>query len=341
MARRSQGFALKLHQKGIWYVRFTHQGRRTDVSTGARDHAQAVEAAQGIYAETISGKRRAPPVHQSGGSGIIEVGTRWLAAVSTELDPLTVEQYLMYTRAHFAPFFGTIGAVTTTSAESYIRKRLGAVQRDTVLKELSGLRGLVGWAAGEGYISEIPHIPSPQKKATGEVVYERKVTELSPVQVARFLRAVGDRHLAREYFGLMYETTLRPATLQALSVPEHFRQGAKMLTIEDAIDKARFGRELPLTAKARQLLKAASPKAGLIFGQHDYRTQLANACARAKLPLFTPYDLRHARATHLLETSGNLPGVAYLLGHRNTATTSARYVHPSLRAARDVLGRRK
>jgi hypothetical protein len=49
-----------------------------------------------------------------------------------------------------------------------------------------------------------------------------------------------------------------------------------------------------------------------------------------------PYDFRHSVATELTESSGNLLGVGYLLGHRH-ATTTNQYVHARRRAAESVL----
>lgn len=48
------------------------------------------------------------------------------------------------------------------------------------------------------------------------------------------------------------------------------------------------------------------------------------------------YDLRHSRATHWVENSQNLAGVAFLLGHREVSTLN-KYVRPSQRAAEQVL----
>jgi site-specific recombinase XerC len=82
--------------------------------------------------------------------------------------------------------------------------------------------------------------------------------------------------------------------------------------------------------------------AGPIFDAHDYRKHIAKAAGKA-LPkelarIFCGAHLRSARITHLLERpSANLPGVQFLAGHKQVSTTS-RYVKPSFRAARDVLG---
>jgi hypothetical protein len=48
------------------------------------------------------------------------------------------------------------------------------------------------------------------------------------------------------------------------------------------------------------------------------------------------YDFRHSAATHVGRSSDNLPGVMYLLGHKQPATT-ARYMRPQRDTALEVL----
>lgn len=347
MGRRATGFSLKPHRSGFWYVRFTipHRvgtegaSKRYDLSTGTRDKEQAYREAEKIYADYLSGRRAPAPVASTarGGMSTLDAGAEWLASIAPEVDPLTLETYERYLMTLYLPAFPSVADITTPNAETFARGRLAKVQRTTVLKELSGLRGLARWAFGD----DAPHIKSPPRKAVGEIVYDRKTTETDPKTVRRVLGAIKGRDHAREYFVTMYETSLRPATLYELRTPDHYKPGGAVLRITNAMDKARFGRELPLTPRARAALTAAARDVrdggGLIFGKHDHREALERACAAVGAPRMTPYDFRHAFGTHAVERSGNLPGVAWLMGHRNTGTTSARYVHPSKRAAMAVL----
>lgn len=124
-------------------------------------------------------------------------------------------------------------------------------------------------------------------------------------------------------------------------MPEHYHQGSKELNIAADIDKARWARAVPLSPAAMTALEAVCPaNGGLIFGAHDYREHVA-AAARAALPKaiadrFCGAHLRSARTTHLLEASGNLAGVQFLVGHKKGETTSL-YMRPSERAARAAL----
>src|SRR5205823_14035906 len=77
-----------------------------------------------------------------------------------------------------------------------------------------------------------------------------------------------------------------------------------------------------------------------IFGRHDCTMLLRRAAKAAGIDEYraeriSDYDFRHSAATHLGRTSDNLPGVMYLLGHKQPATTG-RYMRPQKEAASDV-----
>jgi hypothetical protein len=61
------------------------------------------------------------------------------------------------------------------------------------------------------------------------------------------------------------------------------------------------------------------PKEGLIFGWHNYREYLKAAAEQVLPPerakRFAGSHLRSARITHLAESSQNLPGVQFIVGH--------------------------
>ena len=140
---------------------------------------------------------------------------------------------------------------------------------------------------------------------------------------------------------MAWETALRPRTLAKLEAPTDYRQGATTLRIRDEVVKNRFGRELPLTAAARAALDSVCPEEGLIFGSHDCIMLLRRAARAAGIDAYradriSDYDFRHSAATHLGRSSDNLPGVMYLLGHKQPATT-ARYMRPQRDAALEVL----
>lgn len=194
--------------------------------------------------------------------------------------------------------------------------RLIGLVDTSVSKKLSAQRGLLTWGEQQGYVEDPPIIPKPPKRALGTACAVRrrgKATELTREQVLAVINRLPEfsasKRVApfpiRTRFVVAYETALRPGTLDALSVPEHYTKGAASLTITDEMDKARYGRSLPLSDEARAALDAVVPERGLIFGCHDYRGQLKKAAkgvlTPADLATFAAYDFRHARITDLAE----------------------------------------
>ncbi len=142
-------------------------------------------------------------------------------------------------------------------------------------------------------------------------------------------------------FIFAWETGLRPETTALIRSPGDYAKGRKTLRIRDEADKARYGREVPLSQRARDALDSVCPEVGIIFGHHTYKGLLRRAARDGGLPeekasKITAYDFRHSRATHWVEHSQNLAGVAFLLGHREV-TTLNKYVKPGQRAAEKVL----
>jgi integrase len=120
-----------------------------------------------------------------------------------------------------------------------------------------------------------------------------------------------------------------------------YRPGNSTLLIRDEADKSRFGRELPLSDRARAALDRICPEAGLLFGSHDHRTRLRRAATAAgidklRADRISDYDFRHSRLTYLGQVTDNLSGVMYLAGHKQPATTAI-YMRPQRAAAKDVL----
>lgn len=158
----------------------------------------------------------------------------------------------------------------------------------------------------------------------------------------RAVRAIGRDHFPiRAKFEIAYETSLRPATLSALTWGAW--TGSELL-ISEANDKNRMARAVPLSKRAVEVLEGLAkarggrPKADtLIFGEHDYRSAFKLAARLAGISAkLAPYDFRHARQTHLVDAGAPLTGVMYLAGHTQLSTTS-RYTKPTERAARAAL----
>lgn len=358
MGRRRQGWTLRRRAAGgIWKVRFTVAGRVVERSTGTADREQATREAGRIYAHAIA-TEPAPRHRRRAGSEELEVLIgAWLISLSTTHAAGTLKTWELYATTHFLAWFPAAHSVTSAECAGYMRARLGLVQATTVRKELTALRSLVGWLAENGVVPDDTLVPTVPRRATGKPHPVRRrsaAIELSPAETEALIAALPEWSTSRRVkpfpirarFLVAYETGLRPALLDGLSAPLHYRHGAPRLRVTAELDKSRWVREVPLSPGARAALDSACPKGkeGPIFGSHDYRPHLAAAARAALSPdraeRFAGAHLRSARITHWLEETGNLPAVQYLVGHKLTATT-ARYVRPSLRAAESILGRPK
>lgn len=348
MGRTAEGYKLVARPSGVYAARFRLGAKRYMVSTGECDQGKAHAAASKIYADVVAGAWRPTPEMGGGKAPPLEdLMSLWIVDEQAGKPP-GIQGYEIYAGAHYLPFFKTLEGMTEATIGNYARTRLTKVLRKSVQNELTGLRSFFRWLVQKEVVSAIPKFPVVSKKLTGvRVQPRRRVPPLSPEQVRSVLDAMPEHTRSgrtnqtlwlRPYFIVAWSTGLRPRTLAQLRVPEHFKKGQRFLNITEEIDKARFARELPLTAEAQEMLERVSPPDGIIFGKHDLRSALIAACRKAGLPVrkMVPYDFRHLRGTHLLEATGNLPGVAYMLGHTQVTTTN-KYIKSSQRAAEDVL----
>lgn len=350
MGRPSRGYKLRELPGGCWQVRFSHAGKRYELSTEELDLDRAEAKARQIYAAVISGRWVPGSQLAAPGAPVWQVAAGWLDAIEPMVVQTTRKQYGIYVTAHWQPHFKEMESFARPgSVPAYIRARLKVVRRRSLQKELSALRGFLAWCHEVGHLPEAILIPKLTVKSPGHPD-ERKKHKSVPIELTvSDVRAIldllpemskGSRvrppFPVRDFFTVCYETGLRPDATVAQLEPEDLRAGE--LAVRDEIDKARFGRSVPLTPLARECLERHATRPGKpIFGKASRATYLRAAALLAGKPGVSAYDFRHARATHLMESSGNnILGVGYLLGHTQ-ATTTNRYAKQTHRAAMTVL----
>lgn len=355
MARTAEGWKLR-EQGGYYYVRFRHQGRRHTLATGTRDPGEAARKAPGLYAEALARlaagqgatRRLSAPATTS---PLDELLALWLASLEgpAGLAKGTRAIYEVYTTAHWLTRWDRLGQLTAAALKKYVRERLGKVTRKSVRKELSALRGFLAWCADDdqALLPVAPVVTLPERKKGTRAVRRRDPVPLSAGEVRALLAQLpeeaprarregqvrgGERYPVRAYCELLWETGLRPKTIEALSVPTHWRPGAAALDLEDADDKVQWGRSVPLSLRACELLAEHAPASGAIFGRYRIEAYL-RAAARAagiesaRARLVKAYDLRHARLTALADAGAARSAIQYLAGHTQASTTE-RYLHP-------------
>ena len=170
MARRAKGWKLLRDPRTtIFFVRFTHAGRRFNLSTGESDSGPAAGQAARLYTDVVSG-RWAPRRTAAPGPAraFDEVAAEWLADIESTVSADTFKLYEgIYIGAHFAPFFKTIDRLTTVGVEDYKAARLRVVTRETLKKELPVLRRFGKWAVRRGHLQAMPEIETPSQHVVG------------------------------------------------------------------------------------------------------------------------------------------------------------------------------
>lgn len=354
MGRPSSGWKLRPSRGPgrVRTVRFWIDGVEFERSTGASDPIEAAKEAARIYADAVqrnASKRKRPT---GVGPDLEDLIAAWILAISATHDPGTVYTWgEIYANKHWMDHFGASHHLNDAMCSEYMLARLRVVQGETVRKELSALRQFLEWAHSAGYIPEKVKVPSVPKRTLGTRYEKRRrsaAIEISPEETEAIIAALPEwsesKKVApfpiRARFIVAYETSLRPAALDALEAGVHYSIGNRSIMLTPSLDKNRMGREVPLTERARAALDSVCPKEGLIFGKHDYRNQLRKAVVDAlpkdRADLFNGAHLRSAAITHWLERTSNLAAAQYMAGHKRTDTT-ARYVRPSLRAALSML----
>lgn len=173
----------------------------------------------------------------------------------------------------------------------------------------------------------VEEIPMPKRP--------RKLPEiLSPEEVMHFLSAITN-HKHRAILMTAYAAGLRVSEATHLKVTDIDSQ-RMMLRVEQG--KGMKDRYVMLSPRLLDVLrtywKSARPTQwlfpGEVPGQPITREAVGLACQKARRDAgitkpITPHSLRHAFASHLLESGANLRTIQLLLGHRSLATT-ARYL---------------
>ena len=92
--------------------------------------------------------------------------------------------------------------------------------------------------------------------------------------------------------------------------------------------------------RARDAQRAACPRRAYSdhYSAEAFREAVQRACGRAGVPVFTPYQIRKARATEIDRNQG-AEAAAILLGHKSIKTTIDHYIDPRQEQARRLAER--
>ncbi|WP_373019712.1 tyrosine recombinase XerC [Thiomicrorhabdus sp.] len=208
------------------------------------------------------------------------------------------------------------------------------VSARTVARQLSAIRSFYDYLLEEGVVEKnpakgvkSPKQPKPLPKSL-DVDWTRKLLE----QPLKTWQDVRDQAI----FELLYSAGLRVSECTELDLTpglDQFRSGWVYV-----LGKGQKARLAPVGSKAQQAisewLKIRSDYAradeqavfvnrlGRRLGVRSVQKRLDERTLQAGLPTkMSPHRLRHACATHVLESSGDLRAVQEMLGHANLSTT--------------------
>jgi site-specific recombinase XerD len=170
----------------------------------------------------------------------------------------------------------------------------------------------------------VEYIPLPKQPVRLPVI-------LSPQEVGCFLNAVGNiKH--RVILAVAYAAGLRVSEVTHLKIGDIDSKRMVLRVEQGKNQKDRYVMLSPeLLERLRAYWKIARPQdwlfPGKVAGQPITRSAVELVCqvARRRCGIqkpITPHSLRHAFATHLLESGTDVRTIQLLLGHRSLATTS-------------------
>jgi integrase/recombinase XerC len=254
------------------------------------------------------------------------------------LSPHTVVSYgrdLNRLRAGFAGAWPELDPATLRRIAAGLAR--GGSNPRTIQRFLSAVRSFGKWAVREGLLEH-----NPAASLRGPKLGRPLPRGLDVDQASRAMAQPGRDALDlrdRAMLELFYSSGLRLSELTGLDLGS-LDLDAGLVRV---LGKGRRERTVPVGRLAREALRAwlalrpgwAAPEEGALFvsrrggrlGNRAVQSRLALAGLRAGLgERLHPHRLRHAFASHMLESSGDLRAVQELLGHADLATTQI-YTH--------------
>ncbi|MBV61512.1 MAG: tyrosine recombinase XerC [Nevskiales bacterium] len=287
-----------------------------------------------------------------------------MPALQTELDAFDrvlrdERQLSAHTRAAYQRDLGRLQAfLITQSVEDWgqvgvaqIRQWVAAEHRRglsaaSLQRALSAVRSFYAHLIRHGQASADPAADVQAPKRGRPLPKSLDVDEVSSLLESEPASVVAVRDQAM--MELIYSSGLRLAELVGINLND-FRPDEGLLRVTGKGAKAR---EVPVGRMAARAVRRwvklrgeiAAPDEPALFvstrggrlSPRSVQSRLAQAAERAGLPSrLHPHRLRHAFATHMLESSGDLRAVQELLGHASISTTQV-YTHLDFQHLADV-----
>ena len=265
-------------------------------------------------------------------------------ALERRLSPRTVESYGRDLEGLATWCAGeSIGAwreLGTIKLSRYLAARHGAgLSPRSLARALAAIRAFVRWGLKQGVFERDPTVSVRPPKIRRTLPPTLDVDEAARLMIPEAGDDSPETCRDRALMELLYSSGLRLAEVASLDLTDvDLAEGLARVT-----GKGNKTRIVPVGSKAREAIKAwlkvratlAPPEEQALFVSRR-GTRLARRSIEARVSHWAkklgfdrrvyPHLLRHAFATHMLESSGDLRAVQELLGHASIATTQV-YTH--------------
>lgn len=341
--------SIHLTKDGRWFIQYrdkkTQKIKREYFGRGLEAEKKAREKNKSLNLRhyTIRTPRRHSPI-------FTDLVSAYIIAKLGRIQPSTKENFMYKMKNIILPEIGELQAIRLTPyrMDIYVQKRLKKVKRTTAHRELSDIQAVMNWAVKRGYLSHNPIAGYEKPTRDDEIIRPptideiQKMIEYSPPHV---LRAIC----------ISYYTGPRPGRVELLELTwSDINWRDLSIRIRSARKGGRFKyRDVPLHPDFSRLLyiwyredvKEGKKETDPIITYRSkkikrfikaFNKAKENAGIKRRLP---PYSFRHAFATALLKSDGDLKSTSELLGHSRTDTTTKIYQHTDRKIHRETINR--
>ena len=321
----------------IWWMSFTHEGRRFRISTGTSDKGLAEAILAKVRVQVVEGKFFENLIAED--HTFEEMMDRYLKECSASKSPKSAIRD-RGSLSHLLPVFGdmVLTGITPKLLASYkTQRRLEQAAPATINKELQLVRHAFNLAVREWEWCR----ENPMHRVSMEKMHNEVDRWLTPDEEDRLMTASSP--WLREFIVFALNTGMRQGEILNLQWQDvDFTRGTLVVM------KSKNGtrRTIPLNATVYALLAAKQAAMGAAKGRvfttprgNELKVrflgrEFSEARDRAGVPDFRFHDLRHTFATRLVQRGIDLYKVQRLLGHKTSHMTQ-RYAHHSPESLRD------
>lgn len=318
---------------GRWYVQYTRDGR-----TKREYFGRGPEAAQAASARHDElGLRKWTSSKRTAGISFGELAQAYMNSGATRMQDSTIDRLIRRLNTSILPQIGhhPAAAITPEVMDAYVlHRRRGGCSGTTCHGECALVKTILRWGKRRHHLElnplddyDLPKISTvPNPPPTIDEI--TRVYRVAPSHIKRaiaLLWFLGLRGAGSELLGLRWEAVdWQAQTIQVTSA----RKGGPV------------SRRIRLHPALLGLMRQWASEDDCPYIVHwrgkrcrDVRATWRWACDRAGVRRFRPYDCRHAFATQILSSGGDLKTVQTLIGHASPALTLATYAHATQTAS--------